>query len=264
MNISRRSLLAGAGALGACSMLPMPASANSGTIMGAIRWDAYYGSTWEGFAENALGMAPWQFRAPWFSKVTGPDTIISNGNVQANLDIELQAAHAAGIQYWAYDMYLDPVTAAPDNSGFMNAWKLHQSSAFKDSVKWAPIYQAPGGPTSTLAQMPLMVQYMSYSNYLTVLGGRPVFFWLVGPGYDATFAPAVTALRAAAASAGLQNPFVIPIFTVSGAAAVVTVDNWCKHQSAIRCREFAPLPEIVASCLQGNTQIFSCPILSAC
>ena len=229
--ISRRSLLAALGALGASCALPKPAKAASGTIMGAIRWDPWYGSTYEVYGEASLGPAPWQFRSPWFGSSTGANTIKINGNSQANLDLELQAAHAAGIQYWAYDWYGDVNGAACTSanagcvtySGFENAWGLHQSSSYASYVKWCVIYQMQATPSGMTVQMAQMAAYMAKSNYLTVLGGRPVFYWLASTSVDSSWAPCITALRAACSSLGLGNPYVVVMLGQTSAASVITI-----------------------------------------
>jgi hypothetical protein len=224
MRISRRSFIGGMGA----SALTRPARASSGCIMGAIRWDAYYGSSREGYVEGGLGPSFWQSRAPWFSQVTGPNTLHINGNLQANIDLELQAANAAGVKFWAYDWYPTatggPCTTAAQcssGSGFMNAWQLHQNSAYANLVPWAFMYQDPGGASAMSAMVSTLASYMAQSNYLKV-SGRPVFFFLADASVGSAYAAPITALRAAAQALGTGNPYIVALFAQSTASAVVT------------------------------------------
>ena len=225
--ISRRALLAGLG----LSALVGPAKASSGTIFGAWRWDAYYGLTSRSaYVENILGPSYWQYRAPWFTKITGTNTIslsTAGGATQANLDLELQAAHAAGVQYWAYDAYFttsgqpcDSDYTCTFNFGFMQAWKLHQSSAYSALVKWAWNYQDPGSASAMAAQIANVASYMGASNYLTVLGGRPVFYFLTST-TSTTYAAQITALRTAVMALGKPNPYVVAVNLQSSASTVV-------------------------------------------
>lgn len=220
MMFSRRNFLrsiAGGALAAAAPRIINPARAASGCIAGAIRWDAWYGSTGGGtfsnvekYVEASLGPAYWQFRAPWFANITGPNSIkigAAQGNKQSIIDLEIQAAHAMGLKYWAYVMYLTPA-GLPDVSGQMNAWQLHQSSAYANLMNWCMIFQQPGNVDGFEGQNAQLVIYMQQANYQKVLGGRPVFFWFVGA-VNSTWAPAIADLRAKAIAAGLANPYVV-------------------------------------------------------
>lgn len=221
--MTRRGFLksVSAAALIAASPIGMtnPASAvASGTIFGAIRWDAWYGANGttgnvEKFVEGSLSRNDWHSRAPWFSTVNGPNSITINGNAQANMDLELQAANAAGIQYWAYDIYPTASGVLDNTSGMNNAWLLHQSSTYKNLVKWAILLQTPASVSAMEAMNAQFIAYMQQSNYLTVLGGRPVFFWLTSANLTSAWAAAVTDLRTKATAAGLGNPFIVMMVT---------------------------------------------------
>jgi TAT (twin-arginine translocation) pathway signal sequence len=219
--ISRRNFLRGASAAALAAAAPKivrPALASSGCIAGAIRWDAWYQSTGGGysqftpvepFVEASLGPAYWQFRAPSCAEVTGLNTISIGQlcNRQSQIDLEIQAAHAAGLKYWAYDWYPN-ADGTPDSSGFGNAWKLHQSSSYKNLMNWCITLGMPASVAAFEAMNAQFVTYMQQSNYQKVLNGRPVFYWLVGA-VDSTWAAAITDLRTKAIAAGLATPYVV-------------------------------------------------------
>src|SRR5437870_52907 len=77
-------------------------------IVGAIRWDGWYG---DGSAtkavEASLGQPKYHFRLPWFASVTGEDRVSINGDAQAIVEQEIAYAAQAGLNYWAFVHYWD-------------------------------------------------------------------------------------------------------------------------------------------------------------
>ncbi len=78
-------------------------------IVGAIRWDAWYG---EGSAtkavEASLGQPKYHFRLPWFARVVGGDKVSINGDSQAIVEQEIAYAAKAGLNYWAASTLAPP------------------------------------------------------------------------------------------------------------------------------------------------------------
>jgi hypothetical protein len=202
---------------------------------GVIRWDAawYHGAgggpdkntDLRPYIECILGPARWQFRAPSFATVTGPNTIVidQQGNNQQTIDQELIAAHAMGVRYMAFDWYPNTDGSALPN-GYNNAWGWYQTSQYNSLVQWALIYQSSAGnPTAQMAMNAQFVAYMQQSTYLKVLSGRPVFFWLAGTSIDSTYAPVVADLRAKAIAAGLATPYIVMLVGQNSGTTAVTV-----------------------------------------
>jgi len=71
-------------------------------IVGAIRWDGWYG---EGgvcqAVESSLGQPKYHFRLPWFARVIENDKVSINGDTQAIMEKEIGYAAQAGLNYWA-------------------------------------------------------------------------------------------------------------------------------------------------------------------
>jgi hypothetical protein len=190
----------------------------------AVRWDAY--SAIAPFpdptnqAQTAIGFSQHRHSAPWFSQSITPN-VIQCVETQANMDTELQLAKQAGIKCWAYNWY-QPEATKP----MMNAWRLHQSSAFSADCNWC-VLDDPGGFLGTgltfsqtalwQAQMAVWVTYFQYANYQKVPGNRPLVFILWSDaeitgsfgGNIANFATMLTYLNGLCATAGLGNVYMV-------------------------------------------------------
>jgi len=77
-------------------------------IVGAIRWDGWYGDATVGPAvEASLGPPKYHFRLPWFAQVLGDDRVRIHGDSQAIVEKEIAYAAQAGLNYWAFVDYGD-------------------------------------------------------------------------------------------------------------------------------------------------------------
>ena len=85
-----------------------PAAGSSRPIVGAIRWDAWYG---EGSpvseVERRSGPKKYHFRLPFFAQVISPGEVSINGDSQAVIEQEISYAADAGLDYWAFVDYWD-------------------------------------------------------------------------------------------------------------------------------------------------------------
>ena len=218
MDISRRlflKALATAPAINSC--LTSSAAAVTPVIAGAIRWDAWYSDTGPArAAQNTLGYPPWQSRAPWFAKLDGPNHLTAVGT-QADMDQECRIAAAAGLKYWAFDMY------AP-TSPMSVAWRLYQASPNRHLVNWCGIV-GPGFLGSDpfrradlwQAKDNARVAYFAQANYQKVQGDRPLLYILWSQeqlasyfaGTDQNFAASVAYLRARCRAAGVGDPYIV-------------------------------------------------------
>ena len=102
-------------------------------LVGAIRWDGWQeNSKIQAGLEQVLGPNHWHYRLPFFTKVTGSNSVAFNGNSQATMDQEINYAANAGIDYWAFDIY-------PDAFGMSNGLHLYLQSPFKSRISFAQI-----------------------------------------------------------------------------------------------------------------------------
>ncbi len=186
---------------------------SSGVISGAIRWDAWYEATQNDVpdqAQQCLSLNEYQSRAPWFAQ-RGNNVLRAVG-VQANMDAEIGYASGAGLKYWAFNEY-------SVGNPLRNGWNLYQSSSLKSGMKWCWISQLNYlGTTSNFAtQVTNYIANFKDPQYQTVLGGRPLWFlsWSTANfngswgGSYSNLAAMITALRAAASTAGVGNPYIV-------------------------------------------------------
>ena len=185
-------------------------------LVGAIRWDAWHGdaSTVGLMVEKTLAPSHWHYRLPFYGRVVGENTVEVRGNTQAIMDQEIDYAHAAGLDYWAFVVY-------PEENALSQGLKLYLTSEKKSLVRFCLNLQggweAGGGMDAWPAKVARYIRYFKESTYQTVLNGRPwVFLYsvdgLVGPGKFEDWAAARTAfdaLRAAVIAAGIPTPYIV-------------------------------------------------------
>jgi hypothetical protein len=217
----------------------MPAAT---TVVGAIRWDAYFSQPGEAaFSDQNFGIVTrtttfdlspkeWHYRVPFFGKEVNDTAIIANGNHPDVMAQELDFAQKNGIQFWAFCNYpigcMDShpascpgIQCCADNVGLSYAWNLYQNHPGRHKVNFTLLLQ-PGywfhgqesGSNETWPQE--LARYVSYfrkPNYQTVhLPGqapRPLVFTFghisnLTGGY-------VQELRAAAKAAIGVEPYVV-------------------------------------------------------
>ena len=81
---------------------------DEGPIVGAIRWDGWYGDgTVTKAVEASLGQPKYHFRLPWFAQLQSDGAVRINGDSQANMEQEIAYAAAARLNYWAFVDYWD-------------------------------------------------------------------------------------------------------------------------------------------------------------
>lgn len=201
----------------------------TGILAGVIRWPAWYEQSANSrAAQNNLGLdANFHYRAPWFSQIVSPYKINCNGS-QSNLDLELQLAAQAGIDYFAWVWYGGETGATP--TGMQTAFGMYQASSYKALVKWCAIVEPFdfGSTGSYSTQISYWVSQFSQSNYQKVLTNRPLIYILWdtnsfasnwASSYTNTSAM-VSAMQTACAAASLGNPYFV-IQTDYGSAAPI-------------------------------------------
>lgn len=184
--------------------------------VGAIRWDAWHGpaSNVGLTVEKTLAPARWHYRLPFFGKVVGENAVEARGDTQEIMDREIEYAHAAGLDYWAFVIY-------PEDNALSNGLRLYLSSAHRDKVRFCLNLQGGweggGGGAAWEDKVRRYVALFRKKSYQTVLDGRPLVYLysvddLVGPGRFETWEEARAAfdrLRAATLKAGLKTPYIV-------------------------------------------------------
>lgn len=185
-------------------------------VVGAIRWDAWHGdaSTVGLTVEKTLAPARWHYRLPFYGKVVGENVVEVRGNTREIMDREIDYAHAAGLDYWAFVIY-------PEDNALSQGLHLYLASEKKSRIKFCLNLQggweAGGGPTAWPGKLARYIRYFKEPSYQTVLNGRPLVYLysvegLVGPGKFEDWAAVRTAfdaLRAAVIAAGMPSPYIV-------------------------------------------------------
>ena len=180
-----------------------PSKESEKTTVGAIRWDGWVGEkgSWQigPIVERTLGPERFHYRAPFFSKVLGKDSISIDGTSQEIMDMEIAYAKDAGIDYWAYCWY-------PDGCGLELARKLHQTSKFTNDVKWCAILGAAIAADSAGDFSKSLVLDFAKENYQKVLDGRPLVYLLHGSKISKA---EIDRMRTLCIENNLKNPYVV-------------------------------------------------------
>lgn len=215
------------------------ACANEKPLVGAIRWDAWYGDGTgvNGEVERTLSPKRWQWRAPFFAEVVSEDRIQIRGGPEA-IRKEIDFAADAGIDYWAFCIY-----EADDN--LSRALNLYLEAPNRERIKFCMNLQGlhfgMGGLEKALERLDLYVEYMQRPEYQRVLGGRPLVYIfnienaIAEGALDAEeeTADLIRTLREKAMKAGLKNPYIVvqnQPETASALAAYYKADaigNYC-------------------------------------
>ncbi len=192
-----------------------PASSD-GLIVGAIRWDAWHGPASEVglLVEKTLAPARWHYRLPFYGRITGENTVEARGNTREIMDREIEYAHHAGLDYWAFVVY-------PETHALSDGLRLYLSSPIKDRIHFCLILQGGWEGRGGLSAWPEKARrYTALFRdpmYQAVLDGRPLVFLysvddLVGPGRFESWEQARAAmdsLRNMARDSGAGEPYIV-------------------------------------------------------
>jgi hypothetical protein len=201
------------------------------SIVGAWRWDAWYSQSSSNSrgAQNCLGPAQFQSRAPWFSNVVSKYKIEATGT-QANMDLEIRLAKQAGLSYFAFDWYgSQPYLLGSYDAGLYQGLNLYLSSAYNGLVNYCLNLStgglgAPGAwaTNNWQADCNVILGHLNNPCYQQVAGGRPLLFvtWYASDitnyfaGSVANLATAIAYLRAGCTRG---NPYIVIIDAPSSA-----------------------------------------------
>ncbi len=200
-----------------CQQVPGPRkNSRVGPVVGAIRWDAWYGNRGNAgtAVHQALGPKEWHHRLPFFARILTDSTVEMIGDSQAVVDQEILYASASGLDYWAF-VY----TGAQSELNY--ALERYRHSSHKNKLNFTLILLGGSVGHGGLAAWPQkMHDYIAYfkdGNFQTVLNGRPLLFMfhaqpMVGKQSFASWQEgkrAFTQLREAAMQAGHKNPYLV-------------------------------------------------------
>jgi hypothetical protein len=191
--------------LAAClwTMTVVPADAEpDGTLIGAIRWDGWYGDGDVVKAvETSLGQPKYHFRLPWFAKVNGDGTVRINGDSQAIMEQEIAYALLAGLNYWAFVDYWDE---AP---GMSIALNRYLSAANREGLRYCLVEEGHRLDKFGAVGWGRLVRHFENPGYQTVLDGRPLLYVFLPP---AKLGSADwDELRRQTVAAGLKSPYLV-------------------------------------------------------
>lgn len=145
-------------------------------IIGAIRWDGWYG---EGpvvqAVEHSLGQPKYHFRLPWFARFGADGSVHIDGASPAVMEREIGYASQAGLDYWAF---VDYGNEAPALSIALN---LYHAAKDKRGLRYCLVEEGARLDKSGPAAWARLVEHFRNPHYQTVLAGRPLLFVFVKP-----------------------------------------------------------------------------------
>ncbi len=177
-------------------------AAESAPIVGAIRWDAWYGSGGATKAvEASLGQPKYHFRLPWFARVVGGDRVSINGDSQAIVEQEIDYAAKAGLNYWAFLDYND------EASDMHIALNRYRAAKDKKGIRYCFVEEGPRLDGLGTAAWKRLVEHFQHPDYQTVLDGRPLLFMFVKT--EKLAKAEWDELKAQTIAAGLKAPYLV-------------------------------------------------------
>lgn len=140
-------------------------------IVGAIRWDGWYG---EGNVvkalEASLGQRKYHFRLPWFARVIDEDKVSINGDSKAVFEQEIAYASQAGLKFWGFVDYWDE---APGMSIALNRYLATND---KKGIRYCLVEEGSRLDKFGDDGWERLVEHFRHPDYQTVLDGRPLVF----------------------------------------------------------------------------------------
>ena len=196
------------------STLENPSEPTHKIIVGAIRWDAWFGELSDVglMVEKTLGPSHWHRRLPFFARELSDTRVHVRANSQAIMDEEIHFACTAGLDYWAFVIY-------PPEDPLSLGLKLYLSSTKKSKIKFCLNLQGGwlGSESDWLEKVRLYVHHFQEPTYQRVMGNRPLVYLfapadMLGPGKFGSLEFARQAfdeLRAASQAAGAGNLYLV-------------------------------------------------------
>lgn len=144
-------------------------AADESPIVGAIRWDAWYGEGGVTKAvEASLGQPKYHFRLPWFASVISLDKVSVNGDSPAIMEQEIAYAAQAGLNYWAF---LDYIEEAPSMSIGLNRYLAAKE---KKGIRYCLVEEGARLDKAGAKAWSRLIEHFRSPDYQKVLDGRPL------------------------------------------------------------------------------------------
>ncbi|MBK8094519.1 MAG: glycoside hydrolase family 99-like domain-containing protein [Verrucomicrobiaceae bacterium] len=138
-------------------------------IVGAIRWDGWYGDgSVVKAVEASLGQPKYHFRLPWFARVVSEGKVSINGDAQSIMEQEIEYAAQAGLNYWAFLDYLDQMP------GMSIGLKRYLAAKDKKGLRYCLIEEGARLDGAGSKAWSTLVEHFRHPDYQTVLNGRPL------------------------------------------------------------------------------------------
>ncbi|MCX6908474.1 MAG: hypothetical protein NTY01_10575, partial [Verrucomicrobia bacterium] len=151
-------------------LVALHAAESTPPIVGAIRWDAWYGETGPvKHTETSLGPPKYHYRLPWFARVVGEGRVRINGDSQEILEKEITYAAAAGLNYWAFVDYWDDPSMGI-------ALRRYRAAKDKKGVRYCFIEEGQRMDAVGTGGWARLIEHFKDPHYQTVLDGRPLLF----------------------------------------------------------------------------------------
>lgn len=150
---------------------PVAKTEGEKAIVGAIRWDAWYGTRGEVVksVETSLGPPKYHFRLPWFARVVGLGKVGINGDSQEIMEREIGYAARAGLDYWAFvDYGYDPELTI--------AIRRYRAAKDKRGLRYCLVEEGDRLDGLGTGEWPRLVGHFKGADYQTVLGGRSLLY----------------------------------------------------------------------------------------
>ena len=190
-------------------LTPTVISNPRGSLVGAIRWDAWVGDMatfGDASSENRVGLVvertlgpkKWHYRLPFYALELGENQVQVRGATQEIMDQEITFAANAGLDYWAFVYY-------PPGSGLDEGRNLYLSSQHCNDINFSLVVDSPGRFLEPETRK-LLVDYFRMPNFQKVLDGRPLLYIFGNTGLTRE---GIDALRADSLMSGLSSPYIV-------------------------------------------------------
>ncbi len=193
--------------------------------LGAIRWDAW--TEWEKY-KQFLYPEEWHYRLPFFAEIRDDGTVEIRGDRMDVVNQEIEYAHEAGIDYWAWCWYDPWREDAPHMNDVLELYRQSPKRHLVNYCLIGPGYFATQNWHETVA---MFVDMFQEPNYQKLQGNRPLFYYFEAeaavPHFRSEEAAreAIQYLRDETIGAGLGNPYIVALtfWPDKAAEAVETV-----------------------------------------
>ena len=141
---------------------------NNKITIGCIRWDGnagYISGQVGSEEERVLSPEKWHFRLPFYAEIKENSSVQIRENSQHIMDMQIQMATDAGIDYWIFCHY-------NNNHYLSDALKFYKSSKTKNGLKMSYVYQN----DTAIESLHDIVETMKEDYYMKVCDDNPILF----------------------------------------------------------------------------------------